>query len=110
MNEMIRRATVCERLATLSVDSRSIDVGDTVTGAADGKVERFYISANKRIGAKAKVNGRWYYVAQLTLVQSADDRARRIADKAVSMMLMWDEVMPGAYGKTYGQSFEEKVG
>jgi hypothetical protein len=107
VNEIIRRAEICLQLASLE-PAPGIDTGRTVTGAANGVVERMFYNRDRRIAPKAKVNGRWYYVTALTAVESEADRNERITASATAKLGMWDEVMVGD-GRTFGQYFESKV-
>jgi hypothetical protein len=106
-NEMVRRAEICLALASRE-PAPGIATGSVVTGAANGIVERMFYNRDMRIGAKAKVNGRWYWTNVLTAVESEADRAKRIEDSAVAKLNMWDEVMAGD-GLTYGQYFESRL-
>lgn len=106
VNEIIRRAEICLAIASRE-PAPGIDTGSTVTGATSGVVERMWIGRDKRIPAKAKVNGRWYYVTQLTVVESESAQNERIQASAAAKLGMWDTVMVGD-GRTYGQYFESK--
>ncbi len=103
----VRRAEICLELASRE-PSPGIATGSTVTGAANGVVERMFYNRDMRIGAKAKVNGRWYYTNVLSAVESEADKAARIQDSAAAKMRLWDDVMAGD-GRTYGEYFEIKL-